>query len=122
MQLLNFVCVTWQFLALFFIQIPCRCPDHTHDQQLEISPAVYTGRGNIFCCLLFFSFFFLIEINFEFRSVKNHQTSGVATGSSRGGGQSATPDSEKKCQTSGKRGKNREEKVKIGKVLSLCPS
>ena len=48
------------------------------------------------------------------------------------GGQSATPDSKKNCQKSGKKGKNqeklgkkrknREEKAKIGKVLSLCPS
>ena len=56
--------------------------------------------------------------------------SGVATGGQ--GGQSATPDSEKFAKNlekegnnqekSGKKRKNREEKVKIGKVLSLCPS
>ena len=48
------------------------------------------------------------------------------------GGQSATPDSEKFAKNlekegknqekSGKKRKNREEKAKIGKVLSLCPS
>ena len=56
--------------------------------------------------------------------------SGVARGGK--GGQSATPDSEKTCQISGKRGKksgklgkkrkNLKEKAQIGKVLSLCPS
>ena len=55
--------------------------------------------------------------------------SGVATGGSRG--QSATPDSEKfaknlergkKSGKIGKERKNREEKAKIGKVLSICPS
>ena len=56
--------------------------------------------------------------------------SGVATGGSRG--QSATPDSEKfaknlekegkKSGKIGKERKNREEKAKIGKVPSLCPS
>ena len=56
--------------------------------------------------------------------------SGVATGGHRG--QSATPDSEKfvknrekrgeNQEKSGKKKKNREEKAKIGKVLSLCPS
>ena len=42
------------------------------------------------------------------------------------GGQSATPDSEKIAKKiggkSGKIRKNREEKAKIGKFLSLCPS
>ena len=46
--------------------------------------------------------------------------SGVATG---GGarGQSATPDSEKFAKNQEKEGKNREEKVKIGKVLYFAP-
>ena len=53
--------------------------------------------------------------------------SGAATGGQ--GGQSATPDSEKFAKKMeknqeklGKKRKNREEKAKIGKVLSLCPS
>ena len=49
--------------------------------------------------------------------------SSIATGGQ--GGQSATPDSEKFAKNQeklGKKRKNREEKAKIGKVLSLCPS
>ena len=52
--------------------------------------------------------------------------SGVATGVARG--QSATPDSKnlpkigKKYGKIGKKRKNQEEKAKIGKFLSLCPS
>ena len=59
------------------------------------------------------------------------RSSGVATGVAKGG-QSATPDSEKIAKNqeklgkiqekSGKKRKNREEKAKIGKFLSLCPS
>ena len=61
--------------------------------------------------------------------------SGVATGVAKGGGQSATPDNEnlpkigkkegkfgKKSGKNGKKRTNREEKAKIGKFLSLCPS
>ena len=39
-----------------------------------------------------------------------HFTSGVATGVARG--QSATPDTKKNCQKSGKRGENRKERGK----------
>ena len=52
---------------------------------------------------------------------------GVTTGVARG--QSATPDSEKIAKNrgkfrkkSGKKEENREEKAKMGKFLSLCPS
>ena len=65
-----------------------------------------------------------------FTGAARGSASGVATGDARG--QSATPDSEKNYPKSGKEGgkagkigkkrKNREEKAKIGKVLSLCPS
>ena len=56
----------------------------------------------------------------------------VATPLGGQGGQSATPDSEKFAnnrekeeknqEESGKKRKNREEKAKIGTVLSLCPT
>ena len=65
------------------------------------------------------------------RTTLNHSTngvvvSGVATGVQ--GGHSATPDSVKfakigkKREKIRKKRKNRGEKAKIGKVLSLCPS